>query len=184
MDFSENAICAARKGYGVEAFCGRIFDVPFEDNTFDLITARSSIEHLDNPAEAMRKAFALCKPSGWLLIKTPNWNSTAARLFKEKWYHLDCPRHLYLFTPKTIRQLLDKCGFQNIQFYYEASSKGLLGSLQYVFYGNNYRPEVKNKLRRSCLVKAFVSPISRLLAWLKQSDTMIITGRKKPGKSR
>ncbi len=179
VDFSENAVRSAKQRYNLDIVQGRIFDVPFADNTFDLITAWSCIEHLDNPAAAIQKMWSLCKPSGRLFIKTPNYQSFAAKWFRDKWYHLDCPRHLYLFSPQTIKKLLNRCGFGDIRVYYEASSKGWLGSLQYVFYGDNYHPEVKNKIRRSTLAKAVVSPLSHLLAWLKKADTMTVIARKK-----
>jgi len=179
LDISENAVLCARDRYDLDVFQGEISACPFEDGSFDLITMRSCIEHLHNPAEAMRKASALCRPRGWLFIKTPNFDSFAAKLFGDKWYHLDCPRHLYIFSPSTITALLKKHGFEVITVRHEASSKGWFGSLQYVFYGDNYRPDVKNKIRRSALVKSFVSPISRLSAWLKQADTMEVVARRK-----
>jgi len=178
VDFSENAVLCAKKQYGLEIFKGDIFTGPFEQNSFDLITFRSCIEHIPNPAQALQKAFTLCKPSGRLFIKTPNYDSFPARFFKDKWYHLDCPRHLYLFAPSTITRLLEKCGFEVLRIGYETSSKGWLGSLQYFFYGNNYCPQTKNKLRRSSLTRFFVSPLSRLSAWLKKADTMTVIARR------
>jgi SAM-dependent methyltransferase len=179
VDTSGNAVLCAKKQYGLDVFQGEILAAPFEEKSFDLITAWSCIEHMNNPAQAVKKMFALCKPGGYLFIKTPNYDSFAAKLFKDKWYHLDCPRHLYIFSPSTITALLEKCGFEVVNVCYEPSSKGWLGSLQYVFYGDNHHPATKNKLRRSSLAKAFVSPLSRLSAWLKKSDIMNVTTRRK-----
>ncbi len=178
VDTSENAVLCAKKQYGLDVFHGEITSAPFEEKSFDLITAWSCIEHMNNPAQALKKMFALCKPGGYLFIKTPNYDSFAAKLFKDKWYHLDCPRHLYIFSPSAITTLLEKCGFDVVNVCHEQSSKGWLGSLQYVFYGDNCHPATKNKLRRSSLVKMFVSPLSRLSAWLKKADTMIVTARR------
>ncbi len=179
VDTSENAVLCAKKQYGLDIFRGEITSAPFEEKSFDLITAWSCIEHMNNPALAVKKMFSLCKPGGFLFLKTPNYDSFAAKLFKENWYHLDCPRHLYIFSPSTITALLEKSGFGAVNVCYEPSSKGWLGSLQYVFYGNNYHPATKNKLRRSALAKAFVSPLSRLSAWLKKADTIMVTARRK-----
>jgi SAM-dependent methyltransferase len=179
VDFSENAVMAAKKQYGIEVFCGQISDVPPEYNRFDLITILSCIEHLTDPAAAIREIASLCKPSGMLFIKTPNYNSFAAKWFRDKWYHLDCPRHLYLFSPGTITTLLERCGFCDIRIAYGLSSKGWRGSLQYLFYGDNYRPEVKNKIRHSILAQAIISPLSHLSALLNRADTITITARKK-----
>jgi len=179
VDTSENAVLCAKKQYGLDVFRGEIMAAPFEEKFFDLITAWSCIEHMNNPARALKKMLALCKPGGYLFFKTPNYDRFAPKLFKDNWYHLDCPRHLYIFSPSTIAALLEKSGFEAVNVCYEQSSKGWLGSLQYVFYGDNYHPETKNKLRRSALTKAFVSPLSRLSAWLKKADTMMVTARRK-----
>jgi 2-polyprenyl-3-methyl-5-hydroxy-6-metoxy-1,4-benzoquinol methylase len=178
VDISENAVLCAKRQYGFEVFQGDILSAPFEANSFDLVTCWSCIEHIPNPAQAVKKIFTLCKPSGWLFIKTPNYDSLAAKLFKDKWYHLDCPRHLYIFSPLTIKALLSKSGFEVVKICYETSSKGWLGSLQYVFYGDNCSPRTKNRLRRSALAKSFVSPISRLAAWLKRADVMMVIARR------
>jgi len=178
VDFSENAVLCAKKQYGLEVFQGDVLSAPFEINSFDLITCFSCIEHIPNPSQVVKRMFTLCKPSGWLFIKTPNYNSFAAKLFKDKWYHLDCPRHLYIFSPSTIKALLGKAGFETVKIGYETSSKGWLGSLQYVFYNDNCSPRTKNRLRRSSLAKLFVSPISRVAAWLKRADVMMVIARR------
>jgi SAM-dependent methyltransferase len=178
VDISENAVLCAEKQYGLEVFQGDVLSAPFEINSFDLITCWSCIEHMPSPSLAVNRMFTLCKPSGFLVIKTPNYNSFAAKLFKDKWYHLDCPRHLYIFSPSTIKTLLGKAGFETVKIGYETSSKGWLGSLQYVFYGDNCNPRTKNRLRGSALVKSFVSPISRLAAWLKRADVTMVMARR------
>lgn len=178
VDISSTAIEVAKKKYGLDLFCGTISDAPYAHNAFDLITAWSCIEHVPDPVEVVRTIGSLCKPGGWFVVKTPNSASFPATLFGDKWYHLDCPRHLFLLNPKTIRFLLERCGFINIQVDFEASSKGWLGSLQYAFYGDNWRQESMNRIRRSKLVKAIVSPIPRIERWLHRSDTLVVFAQK------
>jgi SAM-dependent methyltransferase len=180
VDISEHAAAVARNEYSLDVVHGQIFDVPLAGGTFDLITARSCIEHMSDPAAAVRAMHALCRPSGWLYLITPNFDSLAAKLWKDKWYSLDCPRHLYLFTPATIESLLTECGFADVKVYYEAAAKGWLGSMQYAIYGDNHRPEVKDKLRRSSLARAFISPLAHLSAVLKRADTIMVTARRRP----
>jgi SAM-dependent methyltransferase len=179
LDFSQNAVNSAQKQFGIEVFHGDFLAAPYKPAIFDLVTLWSCIEHLHNPTAAIQKAFSLCKPGGWLFIKTPNHKSLAAKCFRDKWYHLDCPRHLFIFSPSTMKMLLKNCGFEKVKIGYELSSKGWLGSLQYVFYGDNFNQKTKNKIRRSSMAKMFVSPVSHLAAVLKYGDTMIITARRK-----
>jgi 2-polyprenyl-3-methyl-5-hydroxy-6-metoxy-1,4-benzoquinol methylase len=178
LEISENAVLLAKKQYGIDVFHGDIFSAPYEKKSFDLITLRSVIEHISNPKGAMEKAFTLCKPSGLLFIKTPNYDSFGAKLFKDKWYPVECPRHLYLFSPSTISALLEKCGFEVLKVQHRKSPAEWLGTLQYVFYGNNFRPETKNKFRRSSLARSFVSPIAHLAALLKKADIMAVLARR------
>jgi len=179
VDISEKAVLIAKQQYGIDVFRGDIQSALFEHNWFDLITAWSCIEHTHDPAQVLHKAFTLCRQSGWLFIKTPNFESLSAKLFKDRWYHLDCPRHLYIFSPSNLTMLLEKSGFEVVKIGFETSSKGWLGSLQYVFYGDNVNPRTKNKLKRSSLARLFISPVSHLAALLKRGDVITIAARRK-----
>lgn len=179
VDISANAAKAAREDYGIDIFTGPITESPFSDNFFDVITAWSCLEHVGNPSQVLLKISKILKNDGLCVISTPNFDSLNARLFKDKWYHLDCPRHLYLYTPKTIVNLLEKTGFVVTEMAYEKSSKGLLGSLQYYFYGDNFSPKHSDKIRRSSLIKALISPLTRITYLIRKSYTMIVLARKR-----
>ena len=178
LDLSENAVQSARQTFNLDVFQGTIDEAPFQDNFFDVITAWSYIEHVNNPHGVIQKMFTLLKPGGYLILKTPNIASFNARFFKEKWYHLDCPRHLFLFSPETLTAMLEKTGVAIHAIDFEKNSKGLLASLQYVFYGNNYDSKTHNRVRRSKLAKAAVSPFAKLLWLIKKSDTMTVYAKK------
>jgi len=136
------------------------------------------LEHVNNPSEVLLRISSLLKNGGSFILNTPNFDSFNAKLFKEKWYHLDCPRHLYIYTPRTIISLFEKSGLSVEKVIYDKTSKGVLGSLQYYFYGDNYNPEHRNRIRRSSLLKKIVSPWTRITAFMKHSDTMIIFAEK------
>ncbi|MCJ7601950.1 MAG: class I SAM-dependent methyltransferase [Desulfobulbaceae bacterium] len=180
IDISPIATEAAKKNYGLDIFTGTILESPFPDNYFDVITAWSFLEHVNNPAEVLLKFSSLLKKDGVCILTTPNFDSFNAKLFKDKWYHLDCPRHLFIYNPKTITTLLEKSGLHVKKIIYDKASKGVLGSLQYQFYGDNYNPRHRNRLRRSSLVKKIASPYARLAAIMKKSDVMAICAEKNP----
>jgi len=53
-------------------------------------------------------------------------------VFRSRWYHLEVPRHLYHFTPATLRKVLDAEGFDVLAEYQhspEHNWAGILGSL-------------------------------------------------------
>lgn len=174
VDFSGNAAKIAKNFYGLEVFCGTIEQAPFANNSFDLITAWSYLEHVPNSSGVLAKIHDLLKQSGNYIMSCPNFDSVNARLFGNKWYHLDCPRHLYIYTPKTLTALLEKNGFVLEKIIYEKSSKGFLGSLQYYFYGDNVDSKHRDKIKKSSLIKVIASPLTRLFAILKKSDTIVV----------
>ena len=62
---------------------GRGEQIPFSDESFDIVIADNVLEHLENPAEVFGEVARVLKPSGHFLAKTPNlWHymPTIARL--------------------------------------------------------------------------------------------------------
>ena len=54
--------------------------LPFGDASFDLITCVEGIEHLENPFNALREFARVLKPSGKLILTTPNYSHLERRL--------------------------------------------------------------------------------------------------------
>lgn len=48
-----------------------IQDLPFEDNTFDVIFCNHVLEHVDNDQKALSELFRVMKPSGWGIFQVP-----------------------------------------------------------------------------------------------------------------
>ena len=45
------------------------------------------------------------------MLEVPNYASPLVSLFKRYWFPMDIPRHLYQFTPATMKNMLTKAGF-------------------------------------------------------------------------
>lgn len=103
----------------------------YPDNFFDTIRIYHVIEHLDDPIDCLRRAYKKLKPGGEIILGTPNIGSIIAKLAGSYWYNLDCPRHLSLFTPKTLGELVRRCGFGKHTISY-CSAGGWVGSIQYI----------------------------------------------------
>jgi hypothetical protein len=54
------------------------------------------------------------KPGGKLVVATPNGSSLSHRFFQQAWRGLEPPRHLYIFSPQSIRRTLNLAGFDKI----------------------------------------------------------------------
>jgi hypothetical protein len=61
-----------------------------------------SLEHLRDPRSALHCAANLLTPGGVLFVAIPNWGSLQARLFRDRWFALDLPRHLVHIPAKTL----------------------------------------------------------------------------------
>lgn len=55
---------------------GSATDLPFEDNTFDVIWTVWTLEHVPNPERALQEMRRVVKPSGYLLL-IPAWNNNS-----------------------------------------------------------------------------------------------------------
>ncbi len=95
----------ARRHYGLSVFHGTL--EAFEPSeSYDGITLNHVIEHVPNPIELLQTSERLLKPGGRLVIATPNVLSLGARVFGSSWRGLEVPRHLCLFSPKSLAHLV------------------------------------------------------------------------------
>lgn len=77
------------------------------DRKFDLIHASDLIEHLQEPASFVKDAYQHLNNNGLLMMTTPNIRNPVNKLVNIK------PKeHLYYFSRKTIRKLLENNGFE------------------------------------------------------------------------
>jgi SAM-dependent methyltransferase len=178
LDLSEGSKQAASATFGIDVFCGPLDAAPWAPASFDLITAWWSLEHMADPEPALARMCTLLAPGGHMLIAIPNSQSLVARVFGSRWYHLDCPRHYHLWTPRSIRQLLERQGLTYRSTRFDKSPWGLLGSLQYAIYGDNIRAEVANRLRGNTKLAPAFLPLTFALGMLGYSDMMAVTATK------
>lgn len=89
----------------------------FAPASFDVITLWHVMEHLEHLDETWQQLLKLLKPSGILIIAVPNCSSTDAKHYGCYWAAYDVPRHLWHFTPKTIRLFSERHGFKLVSLY-------------------------------------------------------------------
>jgi SAM-dependent methyltransferase len=77
---------------------------------FDCITMWHSLEHMEDIKSTLHLIAKLLTPKGRLIIAVPNNGSLQAKLFGPRWLPLDVPRHLYHFTPGSLRFSLENAG--------------------------------------------------------------------------
>ena len=93
----------------------------------DLICLWHSLEHLPDLADQLEMYQQLLKPGGTLCIAVPNAQSFDASYYRALWAAYDVPRHLWHFTPHSMRQTVEAHHFtlkkirpQRLDVYYIA----------------------------------------------------------------
>ncbi|MFL5772057.1 MAG: class I SAM-dependent methyltransferase [Flavisolibacter sp.] len=76
--------------------------------SFDAITMWHVLEHVHDLHATVEKLKSLLKPDGKMFIAVPNYTSGDSSIYKLFWAAYDVPRHLYHFTPKTMKVLLER----------------------------------------------------------------------------
>ena len=169
---------------------------------FDVITLWHVLEHVEKPVETLHQAYNALKPDGIVVLSIPNIESLQAALSKNRWFHLDVPRHRWHFTPETIALILRKSGFSRItlsHFSLEYNPFGWWQSLlnlarcthnfAYNLLKRRERPDHKNKCKGiydaicSTVPGALLVPVALILAAAEalagRGGTITVVARKK-----
>jgi len=110
IDADAEAVAAARST-GLDARAGALKSQGFPDAYFDVVLMSHVIEHLPDPIDELKECRRILKPSGSIVIATPNSLALGHRVFGRHWLGLDPPRHLQIFTPKALTRVLAMAGF-------------------------------------------------------------------------
>jgi len=111
VDFDPLAVAAAQSR-GLNVLCGGLEQIAEQAGTYDFLTCSHVIEHLHDPKEWIKAMHAMLRPNGKLWLQTPNIESIGHLCYGHNWRDLDPPRHLVLFTPKTLEALLLSANFK------------------------------------------------------------------------
>ncbi len=72
MDLGEKLLSKVAEKCESERVVGSILQMPFPDNTFDIIISSEVIEHVPSPFEGVKEMYRVLKPGGILILTTPN----------------------------------------------------------------------------------------------------------------
>jgi SAM-dependent methyltransferase len=132
IEMSADCARRAEARTGAHVFVGDIPDAPFSAESFDAITCFDVLEHLYEPLRVMVKVREWLKPNGVFYVQVPNIDSAEARVFGTYWHGLELPRHLFHYTPASLRFLAESAGFRTVSL--ETQRNLAVGtSLRYVW---------------------------------------------------
>jgi len=132
IEMSPDCARAAEARCGAQVFVGNILDAPFRFETFDVITCFDVLEHLFEPRRVMEKVANWLKPGGIFFVQVPNIDSAEARVFGSYWHGLELPRHLFHYSPASLKFLAHSAGLLDVSL--ETHRNAAVGtSLRYVW---------------------------------------------------
>jgi SAM-dependent methyltransferase len=134
IDPSEAAVAAAARR-GAEVHAGTLDDHPWEGKRFDAIVFQHSLEHIPQPVETLARARDLLAPGGRIIIDVPNWASWQRRVFGDRWFPLDLPRHLQHFSPRALEKISDKLGMRTLAVGTNSNAIATAYSVHYIIAG-------------------------------------------------
>lgn len=83
------------------------------DRLYDVLTLWGVIEHLEEPAQDVRKMFELLHPGGIVCLWTGDADSWIARLLGRHWWYVQ-GQHVQLFSEHSLRRLFAAAGFDDV----------------------------------------------------------------------
>jgi SAM-dependent methyltransferase len=117
---------------GAQVFVGDILEAPYPSESFDAITCFDVLEHLYKPRQVIEKVAEWLKPGGIFYVQVPNIDSAERRVFGTYWHGLEMPRHLFHYSPTSLKFLAESAGLKVIAL--ETRRNPAVGtSLRYVW---------------------------------------------------
>ena len=107
----------ATEELGLDVFNGRLWEADFPEGQFDVVTMWDVLEHVHDPRRTLAEIHRVLKPGGALICSVPNLDSLDARLFGRFWIGLDAPRHLYVYSRRTLAAMLRAGGLEPRRFF-------------------------------------------------------------------
>jgi 2-polyprenyl-3-methyl-5-hydroxy-6-metoxy-1,4-benzoquinol methylase len=98
---------------------------------FDLIMFNHALEHSPTPAEDLASIAKFLKRDGEILLRLPVSGSEIANTYGKYWWSLDSPRHIYLFSTKSMPLVAAKCAMSIKRIHFEGTIDDFLASEQH-----------------------------------------------------
>jgi SAM-dependent methyltransferase len=153
-------------------------DLAIADGELDGVTFYHVLEHLENPRDALQTLRRLARPGAVLFVAVPNWLALERRLFHDRWFHFDVPRHIQHFSSNTLRRLLEQTGWAVRRVEFKTTAYDVFGLFQTLlnlgpgprnFFYRLFKRGERFSVADECLAGAWTllaAPVAALIAFL------------------
>lgn len=97
---------------------------------YDVVMLHHAFEHVPDPRETLTGIKRILTDDGTCIIRIPVVNF-AWEKYGADWVQLDPPRHLFLYTERSMKLIAEECGFDVADVVYDSSAFQFWGSEQY-----------------------------------------------------
>jgi 2-polyprenyl-3-methyl-5-hydroxy-6-metoxy-1,4-benzoquinol methylase len=104
VDPDPEAVSNAVRNRSLKVRVGTLEDQSYPEDSFDAVISSHVVEHVHDPVSLLRECRRVLRPGGLLVVATPNAKSMGSSRFGPDWRVLEPPRHLTVFSPKTLAQ--------------------------------------------------------------------------------
>jgi ubiquinone/menaquinone biosynthesis C-methylase UbiE len=136
-EISSAAVRYGREKLGLaNVVCSRLENVDLPERSFDIITMWDVLDHIPSPDPVLRRCHALLKDGGFCFIRTPNVQVqlTRARVnrlikgMRPGITYLQARDHAHHYSTSSIRKLLGRNGFGQVDFVHLAAVQARNGA--------------------------------------------------------
>ena len=115
VEIDRSCAAVARERTGASVVTGDLLEARFPTESFDVITCFHVLEHHADPVSLFKQVGAWLKPGGMFFIAIPNFGAWESTIFRSYWYGLELPRHLFHYSPTSLRRLASITGFEEVE---------------------------------------------------------------------
>lgn len=180
---SARAAAYAAERFGLDVRAGTLATLDLPAEAFDVVTLWNVLEHLHDPIDDLRRIRRLLRPGGSIIFSLPNLESFEVKLFGERWFCWELPRHLYFFPRTVLVNILADLGFRlEESVCLSGSQLTFAQSLQYLYSGGERR-FYWNRAAASAMLslpgRVLLIPVFYTLARLRQATIITHVGQRR-----
>lgn len=105
----------SEREFGLEVIPAAFEKATIEPESIDVVVSFHVIEHVYDPKLYISKSAEILKKGGLLVMETPTYDTFTFKLLRHRERSVRCNGHVYLFTRKSLRKMVEDSGFKVVK---------------------------------------------------------------------